>query len=79
MAAVVLAGLTYCIFVFSRSTDSNKWMHLIILLVVIAYCASQFQEFVNSNDALDTKITELTLSYEQEEIRQKELTRIKQQ
>jgi uncharacterized protein YdcH (DUF465 family) len=49
------------------------------MLVVIAYCVSQFQEFVNSNNELDTKITDLTLSYEQEEIRQKELTRIKQQ
>lgn len=76
---MVLAGVSYCILIFTRSTDSNKWMHLIILLVVIAYCASQFQEFVSTNEALDSKIAELTLSYEQEEIRQKELTRIKQQ
>jgi len=64
MAGVALLGIGYCVIVFGRSTDSNKWLHLIVLFTVIAFCATQFQDFVRSNNDLDLKIAEMTQSYE---------------
>ena len=64
LASAALVGLAYCIMVFARSTDSNKWMHLGLLLIVVAYCATQYKEFVSSNNALDAKIAEMTTNYE---------------